>query len=82
MHAQSAVPVSGVPTEENHTIPILILIACVAAAVIFAIRLLPSENSIDMSNYVTVTYSGDNGTGTVDVEFDYDYFCLSLLPDV
>lgn len=74
-------PYPAYQPKKNHTIPILILIACVAAAVIFAIRLLPSENSIDMSNYVTVTYSGDNGTGTVDVEFDYDYFCLSLLPD-
>lgn len=65
--------------KKNHTVPILIAILCIAVAAIFLMMSLSGGKSIDMEDYVTVSYSGTDGTGTAAVDVDYDGMCEQLL---
>lgn len=72
-------PYPAYQPKKNHTVPILIVIACIAVAVIFLIMSLSGGKSIDMKDYVTVSYSGTEGNGTAVVDVDYDGMCEQLL---
>ena len=65
--------------KKNYTVPILIAILCIAVAAIFLMMSLSGGKSIDMEDYVTVSYSGTDGTGTAAVDVDYDGMYEQLL---
>ena len=70
-------PYPAYQKKKNYTVPILIVIICIAVAAIFLMMSLSGGKSIDMEDYVTVSYNGTDGTATVDV--DYDGMCEQLL---